>query len=113
MRLCAALLFALTVYAGKPEWKVGKITDADAQGGVLIVGEDYSFYVALKAPARSNGSLIGAGVAASINRKNHCRFVVDDMTHYSQIKDHMRVVDADGKQCDMRVLRQERLSSQK
>lgn len=48
-----------------------------------------------------------------IDRKKHfCRFIVGDDVKYEQKKSKLYVLDADGKQCTLEIVRQERIPQQ-
>jgi hypothetical protein len=125
------LVLATLLIAGKqqPEWQTGKIADAssvssyiqtstnrpttihDAQ--VVIIGSEYAYVIN---DSTSRSPLIGGGqspvVRAIANRGKGCRYIVGDPIKYWQEKDKLHVRDADGKECKLDIIRQERLSAQ-
>ena len=79
---------------------------------VLIVGERYVYYVedSTTRGGPTEGSY-GAGYQLGRmmrNRKHGCRFVVGEDVKYAQEKGTLYVVDADGKECSLGILRQEK-----
>jgi len=102
------------------QWQIGKILDAQGSHSprtgpplnsvtikstqLRIVGEDYEYLVDDTTSAQSG--LLTRSIA---NRKRGCRFVVGDEVKYAQEKDKMYVLDADGKECKLDILRQERV----
>jgi hypothetical protein len=122
--LLLTLLVLAAVAAGKDrDWQNGRIADADADrqpatGPVLnraevqetkvrIVGKDYD-YIAYDATSAQAG-LLSRAIA---NRKHGCRFIVNDEVKFAQEKDKLYVRDADGKECRLDILRQERIKPQ-
>jgi hypothetical protein len=78
----------------------------------LIVGEVYVYYVedSTTRGGPTEGSY-GAGYQLGRilrNRKHGCRFVVGEDVKYAQDKGTLHVVDADGKECGLSILRQEK-----
>jgi len=102
------------------EWQIGKVADLQAdrqpttgkplnhvtvkEAQVRIVGKDYE-YLAYDGTSAQSG-LLTRGIA---NRKHGCRFIVNDDVKYAQEKSALYVIDADGKECKLDVLRQERI----
>lgn len=117
MHKALPLLLALSALgAEKRPWPVGKIVDAQSEVNrnlnndktlVMIQGEQF-LYTLSDDKVKGNGSLIGAAVAHAANSGHGCRFIVNDQVRYLQDKNRMQVIDADGKTCKMRVVRQER-----
>jgi hypothetical protein len=118
MRIALLLLLALsTLDAEKKPWSTGKIIDSQSEANrslkndktlVMIQGDQF-LYTVSDDKVKGNGSLIGAAVAHAANSGHGCRFIVNDQVQYLQEKDKIQVIDADGKTCKMRVIRQERL----
>lgn len=113
----------------KPQWSTGRVTDIqdgpstyvetgasrpNYDGGVAkhsTVSEVRSMRVLL---AGDVFNFTVDGVSRSIElgfaRKN-CRFIVGDDVRYRDEKDKMHIVDADGKDCEGQIVRQERISA--
>jgi hypothetical protein len=70
---------------------------------LLIVGDDYVYTV--QDSRRGGGGLLTTAIA---NRKHGCRFIVGDEINYAQDKRDMHVLDADGKECKLQIIRQEK-----
>lgn len=132
-RIALALAFAALAMAGKPpEWKTGKIADANSansyvqtstdkpitirESQVLIVGSEYA-YVINDATAKQSLNPIGSHIGlvainrATANRGKGCRYIVGDPISYWQEKDKLHVRDADGKECKVEIVRQERIAA--
>jgi len=118
MRLAVVfLLSCISAFsAEKKPWSVGKIVDSQSEANrslkndktvVMIQGEEF-LYTVSDDKVKGNGSLIGVAVAHAANGSHGCRFIVNDSVKYLQDKSKMQVIDADGKTCNMRVIRQER-----
>ena len=79
---------------------------------VLIVSEHYVYYVedsTTKFGPTEGSSGAGYQVGRILrNRKHGCRFVVGEGVKYAQEKGTLHVVDADGKECSLGILRQEK-----
>jgi hypothetical protein len=76
---------------------------------LLIAGDGYS-YVVDDSVAKSVGLPTHAIVTRSImNRKHGCRFIIGDDVRYAQEKSKLFVLDADGKECKLDIVRQERV----
>jgi len=100
-------------------WQTGKIADLQAdqqpktgkllnsvtvkESVVRIIGTDYE-YLAYDGTSAQTGLL----TRSLANRKHGCRFIVNDEVKYAQEKSKMYVRDADGKECKLDILRQER-----
>jgi hypothetical protein len=115
-------LFALAciVFAKDRDWQTGKIADLQAnqqpatgkplnrvivrEAEVRIIGKDYE-YLAYDGTSAQTGLL----TRTLANRKHGCRFIVNDDVRYAQEKSKIYVLDADGKECKLDILRQERL----
>ena len=125
------ILAALVSAKDKPEWKTAKVLDAaaskmvagEARPGVIgatmgpptindkqlsLMGDEYSYVIE---DTRTEGSTSLGGLAArAIANKHHgCRFIVGSDVKYWQEKFTLHVIDADGKECKVEVLRQEQL----
>lgn len=68
------------------------------------MGADYVYTV--QDSTRRGGGLLTTALA---NRKHGCRFIVGDEIKYAQEKRKLCVLDADGKECGLDIVRQERL----
>jgi len=107
-------------------WKTGKVLDSAAaktyvepgaklamrDTDLMIRGDEYSYVV--EDTVMKNGSINPAHgiITRSIaNRKHGCRFVIGDDVKYYQDKMLLHVIDADGKECKVDILRQERLAA--
>lgn len=89
------------------ETKIHEIAIQDTQ--LLIVGKEYA-YVVNDSVSKSLGlPTHGIVTRAIMNRKHGCRFVIGDDVRYSQDKSKLYVLDADGKECKLDILRQQRL----
>ena len=76
---------------------------------LLLVGDEYS-YVVDDPVAKSVGLPTHGIVTRSImNRKHGCRFIIGDDVRYAQEKSKLFVLDADGKECKLDIVRQERV----
>jgi predicted nucleic acid-binding Zn finger protein len=119
----AAALISVACFAASEgrQWQIGKVLDAQGSRSprtgpplnsvtikstqLRIVGKDYDYLIDDTTSAQSG--LLTRSIA---NRKHGCRFVVGDEVKYAQEKDKMYVVDTDGKECKLDILRQERVS---
>jgi hypothetical protein len=70
---------------------------------LIVVGSDYIYTV--QDSTRRGGGLLTTALA---NRKHGCRFIVGDEIKYAQDKRRIYVLDADGKECTLDIVRQER-----
>ena len=80
---------------------------------LVIVGDPYAYEVedSIKRGGPTQGSE-GAGYQLGrilANRKHGCRFIVGEDIKYSQEKDKLVVLDPDGKECRLDIVRQERV----
>jgi hypothetical protein len=74
-----------------------------------IVGKEYTYVVddsVQKAVGLPTHGIITRSIA---NRKHGCRFVVGDEIKYAQEKGKLFAIDADGRECKLDIVRQERL----
>jgi hypothetical protein len=116
-------VLALTLAAAVAKdhaWQIGKIADLQAdqqpttgkvlnrvtvkESEVRITGKEYEYLV-----YDSTSPETGLASRAVANRKHGCRFIVNDDVKYVQTKNKLYVIDADGKECKLDILRQERL----
>lgn len=116
----ALLMLATALFAADREWKTGKVLNSrsaktyledsmvmqDTQ--LLILGDEYS-YVIDDPVSKTTKLPTHHIVTRSIQNIGHgCRFIVGDSVKYSQAKAKLHILDADGKQCTLDILRQER-----
>jgi hypothetical protein len=76
---------------------------------LIILGDDYAYTIedaTQRTDSLRAGSLLGTALA---NRKHGCRFIVGEDIKYAQEKDRLYILDADGKECRLDILRQEKL----
>jgi hypothetical protein len=69
---------------------------------LIVVGADY-IYTAQQSTQHGGGL-----ITTLVNLKRSCRFIVGDEIKYDQDKRHLYVVDADGRECKLEIVRQER-----
>jgi hypothetical protein len=118
--LCCLTFSLLTFAATKDrDWKIGKVADATIIsreyelrasrapeiGNLIVVGVDYLYTVQ---DSRRHDLPLTSVMA---NREHGCRFIVGDEVKYAQEnrdKRHLYVLDADGKECKLDIVRQER-----
>jgi hypothetical protein len=67
-----------------------------------VQGEQFT-YVVEQTTIRPAGGLLTRGIAA----RRHCRLIVGESVKYAQRKSAFYVIDADGKECKLEVIRQE------
>jgi hypothetical protein len=70
---------------------------------VIVVGDDYVYTV--QDSIQKGGGLLTRALA---NRKRGCRFIVGEEIQYAQDKGNLSVLDADGKECKLQIIRQEK-----
>jgi hypothetical protein len=70
---------------------------------LIVVGADYIYTV--QDSTQRGGGLLTTALA---NRKHGCRFVVGDEIKYAQDRRKLYVLDADGRECGLDIVRQER-----
>jgi hypothetical protein len=101
----------------REQWLTAKVVDSQAVSNrslesdktlVVIQTDDFTYTVS-DDKVKGNGSLIGAAVAHAANHNHDCRFIVGDPIRYQPDKKTMQVIDADGKECKMEIVRQERV----
>jgi hypothetical protein len=115
--LLAGVLCAATK---KHDWKDGKVMDASAsttyrdsvtvkESRLLIVGEEFS-YLVTDTDKHVAGAPLGVMlIDRAVSRKHVCRLIVNDAVKYAQEKNSLWLLGADGKECKMEIMRQERL----
>jgi hypothetical protein len=74
---------------------------------LLLVGDRY-FYIIADSTQRGNTLLAYAVTNRLVNRKHGCRFIVGEETMYSQEKGKLHIIDVDGKECNVPIIRQEK-----
>lgn len=76
---------------------------------LMIAGKDYTYVI--HDPVQKAAGIPTQGILnrAIANRGHGCRFVVGDELKYYQEKAKLHVLDADGKECKLDILRQERI----
>jgi hypothetical protein len=118
--LAIALIVCLNAASKDRQWQIGRIVDLQAdqqpttgkvlnrvtvkESEVRITGKEYEYLV-----YDSTSPETGLASRAVANRKHGCRFIVNDDVKYVQTKNKLYVIDADGKECKLDILRQERL----
>jgi hypothetical protein len=123
----------MTAFSGQADkkvknWETGKVLDSEAvktrvgieptaeaiptirDTQLMILGNDFA-YVIEDSRVTGKTSLIGITERAISNRHHGCRFIVGDNVKYFQEKAILHILDADGKECKVEVLRQERLQA--
>src|SRR5882724_12006970 len=75
---------------------------------LVILGDEFAYIVEDTRVSGGHG-LVAVTSHAIANRKHGCRFIVGDDVKYSQDKSTLHVIDTDGKECKVDILRQERL----
>src|SRR5258708_18522436 len=126
LRPLAQLMCLLTtacplLFAVDREWKIGKVLDStsaktyardsmfvkDTQ--LLIAGDEFSYLIddpVSKTSKLPTHHIVTRSIA---NRGHGCRFIVGDNVKYAQDKSNLHILDADGKECKLEILRQNRL----
>ena len=94
-----------TVHADTTATTVVRHVEVDTNN-LIVVGTDYIYTV--QDSTRHGGGLLTTVLAALANRKRGCRFIVGDEIKYAQDKRSLYVLDADGKECKLDIVRQER-----
>jgi hypothetical protein len=74
---------------------------------LLLVGDKY-FYVIADSTQKGNTLLAYAVTNRVVNRKHGCRFIVGEETMYSQEKGKLHIIDVDGRECNVPIIRQQR-----
>lgn len=128
-----ALAFVAMAATGKqpPEWKTGKVVDSSSantyiqtstdrpltihESQVAIIGAEYAYVIndSTSKESIALGDHVGRAALnrAIVNRGKGCRYIIGDPISYWQEKDKLHVRDADGKQCKVEIVRQERLAA--
>ncbi|MBV9082880.1 MAG: hypothetical protein JOZ62_09405, partial [Acidobacteriaceae bacterium] len=125
-------IFAVASQAGDHQWQTGEIVDSEiasttitpgavASGStiriihrqvtdtnVIIRGAEYE-YVAEREPSSYLQSRTGVISGILLSRDHGCRFIVGDRADYSAEGGKLYVIDADGKQCKLNIIRQAHL----
>jgi hypothetical protein len=70
---------------------------------LIVVGADYIYTV--QDSTQHGGGLLTTALA---NRKHGCRFILGDDIKYAQDKRNLYVLDADGRECRLNIVRQEK-----
>jgi len=94
-----------TTARGTSETQIHSMTIQDTQ--LLIVADDF-LYVVNDTVLKGIG-LNGSLARAIANRKHGCHVIIGDPVQYSQDKSTLYVMDVDGKECKMEIVRQERV----
>jgi hypothetical protein len=71
---------------------------------LLIVGADYAYVI--EDPFAVSGPLLKRAIT---NRKHGCRFIIGEDIKYVQDKGKLIVLDPDGKECKLDIVKQERV----
>ena len=71
---------------------------------LLIVGTDYAYVI--EDPYATSGPLLRRAIT---NRKHGCRFIIGEDIKYVQEKGKLVVLDPDGKECKLDIVKQERV----
>jgi hypothetical protein len=86
-----------------------RVDFASIRDDQLLVLSDEFAYVVEDTRVSGGHGLVAITSHAIANRKHGCRFIVGDDVKFWQEKAVLHLVDADGKECKVDVLRQERL----
>jgi hypothetical protein len=125
-------------YGKDRDWKTGKVLDSatarsyvttgiiGTDGGsatvttgaidetaILIAGGEYLYTVSDHVQKAVGMPTQGIALRAIANHKHGCRLIINDQVKYAQEKTAMYVLDADGKECKMEIVRQERVEKPK
>jgi len=76
---------------------------------LLLLGVDFAYVIEDTRIDGVGHGLIGAAQRTLENRHKGCHFIIGDSVQYWQDKDKLHIYDADGKECKVDILRQERL----
>ena len=71
---------------------------------LLIVGSDYAYVI--EDPYAVSGPLLKRAIT---NRKHGCRFIIGEDIKYVQEKGKLIVLDPDGKECSLDIVKQEKV----
>jgi len=126
--------------ADKHDWKTGKVLDSHAaktyvvsgassndwagngtevqvrqmaiqSTQLIILGAEYSYVIDDTVEKAVGLQVQGSLTRAIANRKHGCRYIVGNPIQYAQEKNSLYVRDADGKECKLDIVRQERLQT--
>jgi hypothetical protein len=79
---------------------------------LMIIGSFYS-YVVTRSGSRTLNVKPGVVIASAMKSASHVgRFIIGDTTRFAQQKNNLYVIDADGQECKLEIIRRERLSAQ-
>jgi len=95
--------------AGTGETQVRNMAIQTTQ--LVIVGNQYAYLIDDSVQKAVGLDLQGSLRRAIANRKHGCRYIVGDSIQYAQEKSSLYVRDADGKECKLDIVRQERLQT--
>jgi hypothetical protein len=78
---------------------------------LLIVSDEFAYVVEdTRKKGGGGGPIVPGAIAGALANRHHgCRFIVGDDVKFYQDKASLHVIDTDGKECKVEVLRQERL----
>jgi hypothetical protein len=117
--LCC-LAFSLLIFAATKErdWKIGKLLDSTASTRHVTVGPSSTtcspspqivcpntYHIEVKT---NRLTILGDGYVYTAETKRNNRFIVGDEIKYAQDKRSLYVLDADGKECRLDIVRQEK-----
>jgi hypothetical protein len=85
-----------------------RVDFANIRDDQLLVLSDEFAYVVEDTRVSGGHGLVAITSHAIANRKHGCRFIVGDDVKFWQEKAVLHVIDADGKECKVDILRQER-----
>jgi hypothetical protein len=86
-----------------------RVDFANIRDDQLVILSDEFGYVVEDTRVSGGHGLVAITSHAIANRKHGCRFIVGDDVKFWQEKAVLHAVDADGKECKVDILRQERL----
>lgn len=73
---------------------------------LLLVADDYYYVVA---DTRERSQNLGRALATKLTERHHgCRFIVGETVKYAQDKGDLYVLDVDGKECKVAIVRQQK-----
>ncbi len=84
-----------------------RVDFADIRDDQLLILSDEFAYVVEDTRVSGGHGLVAITEPAIANRKHGCRFIVGDDVKFWQERAVLHVVDADGKECKVDILRQE------
>jgi hypothetical protein len=102
------------------DWKPAKVLDSEKNESskkttLIIQGDDYEYTIQDTSTHSVVAPPVAAVAIALANRGHGCRFIVNEDVKYAQEpkdKTHLFILDADGKQCKVDILRQEKRPTQ-